>query len=356
MPIYRLLSLMACLLMPLTVSANHSSDDVRIIDMNNPAQPFEMAAKLQWNPHTQAWDKVLVLYNGHQKPPIKHPVWQYLHELKKPQRKANIKGENLHYKTFKKNAFCSNKTQSSLSKPIYISFDNHKTGHYNERDFMDDWHCPTWQMGKEKVYVIDDGRTQHGKSLKLLLPKNEAGCANGDCISWKTHLSKPLTHIQYSYWVKFPEHFEFVKGGKLPGIGSNMAGSGGHKADGYNGWSVRVMWDKDGRLGQYIYHPDQPTQFGEFFAWDTTSIPKNQWHQIKTEVRLNTSGKRDGLIKTWFNGELVFERNNFRLRNSHTLPIERILFSVFYGGEGTQWQPKQDNHLYIDDWVIMDLS
>lgn len=348
--------LLLCLMHSFSWATDDTTGEIRLIDMHNPAQPFEMAAKLQWNPHHQRWDKVLVLYNGCKKPPMKHPVWQYLKGLSIPARQANVKGENLHYKTFKLNAYCTDETALQVNKPVYIGFDNHDVGSYNERAFMDDWQCPEWRTGTDNIRVVAEGRSSHGKSLRFLLPKGEAGCRKGKCISWKARLGKPLTHIQYSYWVKFPSHFDFVRGGKLPGVGSDVAGSGGHKATGYNGWSVRVMWDKDGKLGQYIYHPDQPKRFGEFFEWDMQPIVKDQWHQIKTEIRLNHAGKRDGMIKTWLNGRLVFEKANFRLRNSNTLPIERLLFSVFYGGEGPDWQPSQDNYLYIDDWVILGLE
>jgi hypothetical protein len=334
------------------VSAN---DDVRFIDMHNPAQPFEMAAKLQWNPHDQRWDKVLVLYNGHQKPPVKHPVWQYLQAMEIPDRKANVKGENLYYKPFKLNAYCTGNNALSQNKPLYIHFDQHTLGVYSEKAHLNDWNCPKWQLGREQIQVVDECRTESGKSLQIRLPKNEAGCGHKQCINWKSTLGNAFNALEYSYWVKFPEDFDFVIGGKLPGVGSDKANTGGKKPTGQDGWSVRVMWDRHGKLGQYVYHPDQPKPFGEFFEWDMPAISKGEWHQIKTRLTLNTAGNKDGKIQTWVDGKPVFDKRDFRFRNGNNLKIERLLFSVFFGGNSSEWAPRQDQHLFIDDWVITPL-
>ncbi|OQX03620.1 MAG: hypothetical protein BWK73_38920 [Thiothrix lacustris] len=56
------LSLLLAIL--LSTAAQAAPQDVRTIPTTNAAQPFELAAKLQWNPHDNQWDKVLVLYNG----------------------------------------------------------------------------------------------------------------------------------------------------------------------------------------------------------------------------------------------------------------------------------------------------
>lgn len=332
-----------------------ASDDIRFIDMHNPAQPFEMAAKLQWNPHHQRWDKVLVLYNGHQKPPAKHPVWQYLQDMDIPTRKAIVKGENLYYKAFKLNAYCNGSNPLSQNKPLYINFDQHAIGAYDEKAHLNDWNCPKWQVGREQITIQNHSRTKKGNSLRINLSKGEAGCVRKKCISWKSKLGNSFDALEYSYWIKFPKDFDFVIGGKLPGVGSDKANTGGTKPTGQDGWSVRVMWDRHGKLGQYIYHPDQPKPFGEFFEWDMPAVAKGEWHQIKTRIKLNTAGKKDGHIQTWVNGKSVFDKHDFRLRNGNNLKIERVLFSVFFGGSSWEWAPKQDQHLFIDDWVIKPL-
>src|SRR3546814_13585034 len=49
------------------------------------------------------------------------------------------------------------------------------------------------------------------------------------------------------YRVRFPEDFDFNKGGKLPGLYAGEAPSGGEKVSGEDGWSIRLMWREEDR-------------------------------------------------------------------------------------------------------------
>ncbi|MEZ5534298.1 MAG: hypothetical protein R3F02_01610 [Thiolinea sp.] len=330
--------------------------DVRIMRTNNPKQPYDFAAKLQWNPqyNLNRWDKILVLYNGAAEPPQDHPVWAYLRDLKDPGRGPKTKGENLGYKAFRANAFCSGTTPLNSGKPLYIHFNDDQPGIYTEKDFLRDWNCPGWEMGLNKSRIVNGAEARDGKqSLRLNLPKYRSGCKNDlGCYNWKPALSVEADSLYYSYWVKFPENFDFVLGGKLPGIGSDEGGTGGGKPTGTDGWSVRAMWDGHGKMGQYVYHPDQADHFGDFLEWNAAPIETGKWHHIKTFVRLNTPGQRDGIIRTWLDNREVLHRNDLRFRNIPELKIKRFLFSVFFGGNGPAWAPKQDTMLYLDDFVI----
>lgn len=328
---------------------------VRTIPMQNPKQPFELAAKLQWNPHDQRWDKVLVLYNGAKQPPADHPVWKYLQRLEIPQRQPKTAGENLHYKAFHSNAFCDGSTALSSGKPLRVSFDQNQPGKYIEKDYFRDWNCPKWGMGLDNLAIVNGEQSRTGKdqALRITLPKGRSGCNTpNSCANWKPKIGAKLDSLYYSYWVKLPENFDFVRGGKLPGIGSDNANTGGNKPNGRDGWSVRLMWDNKGQLGQYIYHPDQPKPFGEFFPWEAAPLEKGRWHQIKTFVRLNSPGKRDGIVTSWLNGKKVMDKRDLRFRLGNDLPIERFLFSVFYGGSGPTWAPSHDMMLYLDEFVL----
>ncbi len=329
--------------------------DVRIIPMNNPKQPFEMAAKLQWNPQDKHWDKVLVVYNGHPPAPADHPVWEYLRSLPVPQRQPSKPGENMGYKPFRLNAYCDGTTPLASGKPIRVSFDQNQRGAYSEKDYLRDWNCPKWGMGLNNLAIVNgkESRTGKDQTLRINLLKGLSGCDTTEsCINWKPKMGAQLDTMYYSYWVKFPENFDFVMGGKLPGIANDNASTGGGKPNGRDGWSVRVMWNRQGQLGQYVYHMDQPKHFGDFFQWNMPPIAKGQWFQIKTFVKLNTAGKRDGMIKTWVNRQEVLNQQNLRFRLGDDLKIERFLFSVFYGGSGPEWAPSHDMQIYLDEFVL----
>jgi hypothetical protein len=325
--------------------------NIRIIPMNNPKQPFELAAKLQWNPHDQKWDKVLVLYNGHPQPDQSHPIWTYLGEIKIPTRKAKTAGENLSYKAFHNYHYCTGSTALNQGKPLVINFDKNQLGTYQDNDFSSDWNCPKWKMGQDLVSVVTGNKAYQGQGLQLRFPKEASGCKK-NCINWKPSLSGKFKQLYYSYWLKLPDNFDFVLGGKLPGIGSNKPNTGGNKPNGYDGWSVRAMWNKQGQLGQYVYHMDQNKPFGEFMQWDMPPISKGKWHYIQTWVKLNTPQKRNGLIQTRVDGKKVLNRADIRFRMKDDLEIERFLFSSFFGGYGIKWAPKKDEFLYLDHFII----
>jgi len=113
-----------------------------------------------------------------------------------------------------------------------------------------------------------------------------------------------------------------------------------------------MMWNRHGKLIQYVYHPDQPRQFDEIMEWDMEKLELGKWHTIKTTVRINVPGKRNGMIITWLDGKLVLDRNDLRFRNTNKLLIDRFIFAVFFGGGDPSWAPRRDQHLFFDEFVI----
>jgi hypothetical protein len=333
------------------VPLSKNTADIRTIPMQNPKQAFEFAAKLQWNPHTKQWDKVLVLYNGHKRPSQQHPIWTYFSDMQIPTRQANKAGENLHYKAFHAYNYCTGTTALNQGKPLVINFDRNQLGVYQTEDLAKDWNCPTWKMGQSQISVVTGDKAYQRQGLQLRFPKGVSGCKT-QCINWKPSLSGKFEQLYYSYWLKFPENFDFVLGGKLPGIGSEKPNTGGNKPNGHDGWSVRAMWNKQGQLGQYVYHMDQKRAFGEFMQWDMSPITKGKWHSIQTWVKLNTPQQKNGIIQTRVDGKVVLNKMDIRFRMKAGLEIERFLFSSFFGGQGATWAPKKDEFLYLDNVTI----
>lgn len=57
------------------------------------------------------------------------------------------------------------------------------------------------------------------------------------------------------YWVSFPRDFDFVKGGKLPGLWDGSQISGGAASDGTNGFSTRLTWRRGRGRGGLSVRP-----------------------------------------------------------------------------------------------------
>ncbi len=168
--------------------------------------------------------------------------------------------------------------------------------------------------------------------------------------------SDDAEHLFIRYWLKFESEADFSKGGKLPGLAGNTdprknpkTGGGGAPKDDSEGFSVRVMWREDGKLAQYVYHPGQLGNYGDYYWWELNGQPAKlelgRWHCLVTEVKLNTEGKKDALIRSWLDGQQVLEKKNIALRNTEDCKINVYTFDTFYGGAEPDWAPKVDSYV-----------
>lgn len=66
---------------------------------------------------------------------------------------------------------------------------------------------------------------------------------------WNSTDGSPFQSMMLSYEVAFDEDFDFVKGGKLPGLRGGLDSNGcagGSESDGEHCWSARLMWRRFG--------------------------------------------------------------------------------------------------------------
>lgn len=148
-----------------------------------------------------------------------------------------------------------------------------------------------------------------------------------------------------SYRVRFPVSFNFVRGGKLPGLYGGAGNSGGVIPNGTDGFSFRLMWDKNGMGVVYAYLPSSITYGSGFFRGRFTFVP-GTWHQITQELKLNDPDKSNGLLRLWFDGLLVGEQDDLLIRTVGALKINGIFFDLFFGGNDDSWAPPSDT--YVD--------
>lgn len=197
-----------------------------------------------------------------------------------------------------------------------------------------------------------------GHSLRVKYSKGTFSSGGGfQCL---TDFSKfpiePQESLYFRYYVRFDPGFDFVKGGKLPGLAGGKGNTGGHKANGTDGWSARVMWRSDGKIVQYVYHPDQVGDYGEDFPWNYGGCPRffepGKWECLETYVRMNSLGKKDGIIRSWLNGEQALEVTNLRFRDVEKLKIDKMYFETFFGGGDPSWATPRDQFAMFDNFVI----
>ncbi len=197
--------------------------------------------------------------------------------------------------------------------------------------------------------VFDSGGT-----LRVIFPAGKFGPKqSGYNFSAKL---PPKDVLTLSYEVRVPKDFDFVKGGKLPGLCGGKEATGGKKPVSGEGFSTRVMWRANGRLVSYVYHKDQGGKYGDDFGWQGSNgisqLAPLVWHKIEMTVNLNEHSEKNGSIRIRFNGETVFEKSDFIFRENKSFKIDRICFNTFFGGSDLTWAPKTDQSLEIRNLIL----
>ena len=151
---------------------------------------------------------------------------------------------------------------------------------------------------------------------------------------------------ELTYILRFGRGFDWVKGGKLPGLcGGPDNVSGGRPANGMNGFSARLMWRKDGRGEAYVYHKNQKSDYGDSFSFPGDfRFPTDTPVRIRERVTMNDAGKRNGTLQVWIAlgdkpERLVVEHAGMEWRAANTFGVDSIYFETFHGGGDSSWAP-----------------
>ena len=167
----------------------------------------------------------------------------------------------------------------------------------------------------------------------------------------KFPLAQTVEAATLRYQVRFSENFDFVKGGKLPGLYGGEFISGGEIPDGTNGLSTRLMWREGGAGEVYAYLPtsvDHGTSIGRG-SWTFTP---GVWHTIEQKVVLNDPGWANGSITMWIDGRFVYEVRGVVFRTTLALGIEGIYLSTFFGGSDPSWASAEDCWVDFSDFEL----
>ncbi|BAY20906.1 hypothetical protein NIES2100_06500 [Calothrix sp. NIES-2100] len=245
------------------------------------------------------------------------------------------------------NAIASNSVASPKNTAI-------ASGNFANNSWMQLWGVKkAGQWGLNNTAVIKD---PSGKFEKVLRVRYPAGSAS-PTVSRKNHLPlggaqfsanfgiSPKNSLRLSYYLRFSENFDFVKGGKLPGLFGGTANSGGDIPNGSDGFSTRFMWRKNGDGEVYAYLPTS-TEYGTSIGRGKWQFQKGKWHHIEQLVVLNQPNQNNGQVQVWLDGKQVLNQKNLTFRTTDKLKIEGIFFSTFFGGSDYTWSTPKD--VYID--------
>ena len=208
-----------------------------------------------------------------------------------------------------------------------------------------DWPGCEWEDGVKEGHLSVVAREDGGKAFRVDYTPGQIGPEEGG-VGWRFPIGKTAV-AQLTYTVRFSADFDWVKGGKLPGLSGGPANvSGGRPADGTNGFSARLMWRKDGRGEAYVYHKNQKGDYGDSLAFPedfrfSTDTPI----RVRMRVEMNDPGRKNGKLYVWISaGEaqaerLVVSRTDMEWRSVDTFAIDSLYFETFHGGSDATWAP-----------------
>ncbi len=231
---------------------------------------------------------------------------------------------------------------TAAEPPVTIEISG-PAGPYTREQWKRDWPGCEFEGG------VTEGRTVVTESdgqrwLRINFARGEIGPAEGGA-GWRWPIGRRES-AELIYTLRFDPGFDWVKGGKLPGLcGGPENVSGGRRADGTNGFSARLMWRRDGRGEAYVYHKNQQGDFGDSFPFpEDFRFPTDRPVTVRIAVTMNTPGRRDGTLRVWTTlpGEQerpMVERTGMEWRSIDTFGVDGFYFETFHGGGDASWAP-----------------
>lgn len=156
-------------------------------------------------------------------------------------------------------------------------------------------------------------------------------------------LPRKVSKATLTFDVLFEEDFQWVRGGKLHGLGPEKPVTGGRTRR-PDGWSARSMFNAEGRISSYLYDQDKQKKWGYGSKSKNPVFTINQWHRVEIQVILNDPGEKNGQAIVRIDGKEVLQTRQVEYRGNVGEPalIERFLFSTFHGGNTPDWAPKNE--------------
>ncbi|GAA5895928.1 hypothetical protein JCM8208_005127 [Rhodotorula glutinis] len=164
---------------------------------------------------------------------------------------------------------------------------------------------------------------------------------------------EPAQTALLKYEVAFDPTFDFVKGGKLPGLSGTSSSSGHGRTLCVGGRhldscvSARLMWRPQGLGEVYAYVPtdagfcEEGERRGDVacdVSWGTSlsrgsfRFERARWHTITQLVSLNDPPLANGLLHLYLDDHLVLSHSDILWRTSPNVTFDAVLFSTFFGG------------------------
>lgn len=240
--------------------------------------------------------------------------------------------------------------------------------------------------------IVDTGSPRY-RAMRHHLPGSYyTGDGGVTGVSYQPHLSRVVDYAEMSYWIRFTSTTPWGGGGKFPGLGGNNSKIGWPPAGGAPspyGFTARPMWRAQPGFGggvtgkielvAYLYTPYLSSgQYGidrhtGVVLGDTGGNSDGTWRHVKQVVRMNTSYVTDnnidpatlvqgtdyladGLHEVWVDDVRVWQKTDEVWRFYNDVHITRMHWSVFRGGNTTDWNGSAPGDVDISSLNVSELS
>ncbi|KAI9490048.1 hypothetical protein BDB00DRAFT_980116 [Zychaea mexicana] len=234
----------------------------------------------------------------------------------------------------------------------------------------DGWSWPHKGDSVSNHKIVKDPAKTGEEVLQVAYPKgssNPGGSTQGGIgfYAQPLHLRNEAKTVVLEYSVYFPKKFQFVKGGKLPGLyGGHEGCSGGADAD--TCFSTRFMWRREGDGEVYAYLPESKQRdglcdeegnicnkdYGYSLGRGSWSFKTGKWIKVRQTLKLNSPGKDDGMVSVDVDGKNVYTEKKLAFLNKDTGKVVGVAFHTFFGGNGSAWAPKKKEYSYFKGFSL----
>jgi len=263
----------------------------------------------------------------------------------------------------------------SSSVITLIDFNSRQAVEYTEDMFDTDFDLHWQRIGDGSVSV--DGlanivNVNNDMKLAITSPR--------DKIKHGIHAGKDLTRadeLYFLYELTFSTGYDFAKGGKLPGLGGlnlldeNIVKPTGCDIEGQKvdaGFSLRSMFKENGAAVLYAYHQNNPnmnlpTTDGKYGCGEEISYQHNgkdfsfrtaKTYLVEQRVKVNDANQANGAVTIHVNGFKVLDKSDMTFSENGHYSINQLFIDIWHGGSKSDWAPKVDSTVVIDNIVLSD--
>ncbi|WP_020208707.1 polysaccharide lyase [Gilvimarinus chinensis] len=196
-------------------------------------------------------------------------------------------------------------SEKSFSENLYTEgFEETSRGYLTEKSTIGNWIPANNSTKPDRTIEIID-REPSGNALKFLLSRPEK-ITSTRAPQWLIQLPSTIKdEIYLTYWIKFPEGFDFNSHGSLPGISGSSLNKG-------TTFFTNVSWSENGKISFMIrgYRNNKKVSLlPNFIKWDFNGFQKRfipgKRHEIRIRQVLNTPGHQTGVLQGWLDGVLA---------------------------------------------------